>query len=42
MTDKWEETKNKKASRELIYEKLEAEVATELYAECAKEQEQEE
>ena len=36
--DKWEETKNKKASRELIYEKLEAEIATELYAEWVREQ----
>ena len=28
--DKWEETR--KASEELIYEKLEAEIVTELYA----------
>lgn len=36
--DKWEETK--KASEELIYEKLEAEIVTELYAQWIKEQEQ--
>ena len=36
--DKWEETR--KASEELIYEKLEAEIVTELYAEWVKDQEQ--
>lgn len=36
--DKWEETR--RASEELIYEKLEAEINTELYAEWVKEQEQ--
>lgn len=36
--DRWEETK--KASEELIYEKLEAEINTELYVQWVQEQEQ--